>query len=702
MTLIKTLAVVVVGLVATAMVRADEPDKGSPVDLTSATFSHAAAEPGEGGGTARRITFEPAEWPGMTVSFDKPRDWRRNGALGIEIANPNPFPVKFFVRVDDDPSADGRRHCRTGSATIGPNETGKFLANAGPNPMDLGVRGLPIPAGYKALNLEGEHTLNQGRITGFVLFLQGPKRPIALALKDVRLLPRYDAGALDGSIDRFGQYAGADWPGKVHDEKDLFDQRKAEAEELNAQPAMAGRDRFGGWASGPKQEAAGFFRTANVDGKWWLVDPDGNLFFSSGIDCLVEGDSTIITGRESWFTWLPDKDDPMSKFYGTFDHVHSGPVSSGRLFNFFRANLVRKYGPAPEPAFREASLKRLPSWGFNTIGNWSSHAYHRNGRVPYVATTSIEGDHKRLSSGSDYWGRMHDPFDPAFAANVERSIDWLIPRVKGDPWCVGYFIDNELSWGGFDLDNPKSRYGLALGALSAEADSPAKVAFLKQLKAKYGDIARLNAAWGTSLADWDALASRPWTPENLDNKELQADMAAFVTELGRTYFRTIRDALKKRDPDHLYLGCRFAWSSREAIHASAEFCDVVSFNIYDKRIDRRKWSILEELNKPAIIGEFHIGALDRGMWHTGLQGAANQDERARTFREYVESALDNPAIVGCHWFQYVDQPVTGRVYDGENYNIGFVSGVDAPYAEMVAAARLVHKSMYERRAGAKP
>lgn len=702
----KTLkAVVVGGLLGPSLVVgawAEEPTAGEPVDLKEARFSHAKIEPGEGDGTARSITFQPADWPGMTISFDEPRDWRRVGALSLELANPNPFPVKFFLRVDDDPSADGRRHCRAASATIRAGESGKFLANAGPDPMDLGVRGLPVPAGYQALNLEGEHELNLAHVTGFVFFLQEPKEPTSLLLKDVRLLPRLGAGGMRESVDRFGQHAGADWPGKAHDEADLVERRKAEAEDLKAHPAMPDRNRFGGWAKGPKREAAGFFRTAKIDGKWWLVDPDGALFFSSGVDCVGEGDPTIITGRESWFSWLPGEDDPMSKFYGRVDNVHSGPVDEGRTFNFFRANLVRKYGPRPGPAFREISLKRLPSWGFNTIGNWSSHAFHHNGRVPYVFGGSIGGDHKRVSSGEDYWGQMHDPFDPEFALNVERSLDRLVPLVKGDPWCVGYFIDNELSWGGFDLDDAKSRFGLALGALKAEADSPAKIAFLRQLKTKYKDVDKLNAAWGSSLADWDALASRPWKPETLDNEALKADMAAFVTGLAREYFRIVRDALKKRDPDHLYLGCRFAWSSREAIHASAEFCDVVSFNIYDRRIDRERWAIIEELNKPAIIGEFHIGALDRGMWHAGLQSAADQDERARVFQEYVESVIDHPSLVGCHWFQYVDQPLTGRAFDGENYNIGFLSVTDTPYPEMVAAARSTHQTMYERRAQAQP
>ena len=111
----------------------------------------------------------------------------------------------------------------------------------------------------------------------------------------------------------------------------------------------------------------------------------------------------------------------------------------------------------------------------------------------------------------------------------------------------------------------------------------------------------------------------------------------------------------------MYLGCRFAWRTEEAVAAAAEFCDVVSFNIYDRRVDPGKWAFLETLGRPAIIGEFHVGALDRGMFHPGLVSASNQQERAAVYADYVASVLDNPALVGCHWFQYVDEPLTGRV-----------------------------------------
>ena len=55
-----------------------------------------------------------------------------------------------------------------------------------------------------------------------------------------------------------------------------------------------------------------------------------------------------------------------------------------------------------------------------------------------------------------------------------------------------------------------------------------------------------------------------------------------------------------------------------------------------------------------------------------------------------------PRVVGTHWFQWRDQPLTGRP-DGENYQIGFLTVTDAPYPELVEAARAVARTMYARR-----
>jgi len=254
-------------------------------------------------------------------------------------------------------------------------------------------------------------------------------------------------------------------------------------------------------------------------------------------------------------------------------------------------------------------------------------------------------------------------------------------RSAGDPWCLGYFFDNEMSWG-----NDTS---LALAALKSPPDQAAKQAFLTDLQAKYDGIAKLNAAWGTAHASWDDLLQTRVAP---DPKKAQADLAAFYSHTAEQYFRTVRDIIKAVAPHQLYLGCRFAWVNDRAAMAAAKFCDVVSYNRYQRSLDGFQFP--GGMDVPLIIGEFHFGALDRGLFHTGLVPVASQADRAKAYTDYVRSALRHPQFVGTHWFQYQDEPTTGRNYDEENYQIGFVDIVDTPYAETIAASRNLGAALY--------
>jgi len=87
------------------------------------------------------------------------------------------------------------------------------------------------------------------------------------------------------------------------------------------------------------------------------------------------------------------------------------------------------------------------------------------------------------------------------------------------------------------------------------------------------------------------------------------------------------------------------------------------------------------------------------MFHTGLVPVATQAERAQMYKQYVQGALRHPQFVGTHWFQYQDEPPTGRVYDEENYQIGFVDVADTPYPETIQASRDVGYGIYRYRLG---
>ena len=126
---------------------------------------------------------------------------------------------------------------------------------------------------------------------------------------------------------------------------------------------------------------------------------------------------------------------------------------------------------------------------------------------------------------------------------------------------------------------------------------------------------------------------------------------------------------------------------------AAKYCDVISANMYCMKPTRRamiaKWGV----DKPHMIGEFHFGALDRGMMHASLIPSRDQDDRAAKYRDYIKDALGSSMIVGAHWFLLRDQPLTGR-RDGECFQCGFIDVADTPYRELVEAARSVAAGLY--------
>jgi len=189
---------------------------------------------------------------------------------------------------------------------------------------------------------------------------------------------------------------------------------------------------------------------------------------------------------------------------------------------------------------------------------------------------------------------------------------------------------------------------------------------------------------------WDALLASRTAP---DLGKARADLTAFYTKSAETYFRTVRDAIKAVAPNQLYLGCRFAWVNDLADRAAGKYCDVISYNLYQRNIADFK---NPSSDKPLIIGEFHFGALDRGLFHTGLVPEENQAARAQAYRDYVLGALKHPQFVGTHWFQWMDEPTTGRAYDEENYQIGFVDVADTPYRETIGASREVGTRLYRQ------
>lgn len=647
-----------------------------------------------------KLVFGTTEWPHVVFKARPSWDWSAGEALLMDVTNPGASALSFYVHIDDSISAAGGEHFLNCAASIPPGKTETFAIKlAAPVKNTFGMRALPPMAyQYVAMATGSASPVNMSHVVAYQIFLHQPSSPTTLILDNVRLAPGL-ASRTKGIVDQFGQYTAQDWPGKLHDAAELKADIATEATDLKLHPAMSGRDRFGGWALGPKIDATGFFHTAKYKDKWTLVDPDGHLFFSLGMDCVGIDEPTVISGRETMFSWLPNDHDPLHQFLSTTYETVPNTTwvlthMTGDAMTFYDANLWRKFGAAYQKRRNAEALARLSSWGFNTVGNWSDKGLYGNGAVPYVATLNSTGHHATIPTGK-FWG-IGDPYDPQFAKVVESNIGPTADKLRSDPWCLGYFVDNEMPWGYVKV--PTTRFAIAYGALSLEASScPAKQAFLAKLHLKYVQIEALNTAWQTHYATWDAMNSSLTLPDD-PPPGMRSDLSAFLFDEARQYFNIVRDTIHRHDPNHLYLGCRFASSTPECVAASQAVCDVTSFNIYNTGIAS---DFLKTADRPCIVGEFSFGALDRGMFSGGLVPEANENGRAQAFASFVVSVLDNPVFVGCHWFQYIDDPLTGRALDGENMNMGFVSVADRPYGELVGRARQTASVMYERRFGGK-
>jgi hypothetical protein len=657
------------------------------------------------GTTLKMALGHKTTWPGITLKAPEGH-WNLSpfAQINVSLKNTGTNRATLNCRVDN-PGADGTKNCRTDAVSLDPGQTGVIHVELKRNSSDklggklFGMRGYPVGYG-------GEDTVDPTNITQLLLFVSNPTASQSFEVASVQASGVYTsptAGINDSTpffpfIDTFGQYRHKDWPDKTHSEKELLERRQREVVELESKPGPSDWDQYGGWISGPQLKGTGFFRTEKYKEKWWLVDPDGRLFFSQGIDCVLSRDTTPIDERASWFEEFPGDKPEFTAFLGkgyALKGHYAGKTPA--CFSFSGANSQRKYGTDYKRALIPIVHTRLRSWGLNTIGMWSDGALFRPGRsaasgqsdvnppkrTPYVDAIGTH-DTPRIAASEGYWGQFPDVFAPQFKEGLRKAMAGKVGGSAGDPWCLGYFADNEMSWG--------DESSLALATLRCPADQPAKIAFISDLKNKYTEIAKLNETWGTTFDSWNALLEGRTTP---DKEKAKEDLLSFYSRIARQYFKTVRDTIKEVAPNQLYLGCRFAWVNSNAAAAAAEFCDVVSYNLYQRSVVDFKFN--GNADVPLIIGEFHFGALDRGMFHTGLVSTPSQKARAEAYSSYVRGVLNHPSFVGCHWFQYQDEPVIGRVYDEENYQIGFIDVADTPYRETIEASRMIGQSLYRYR-----
>jgi hypothetical protein len=370
------------------------------------------------------------------------------------------------------------------------------------------------------------------------------------------------------------------------------------------------------------------FTVGEILGQWRFISPEGIPFWSLAVCCTGPGSTK--------------KDyNPKNPSYASF-----------KLF-------------PSDKAWVENTLDKLTNNGFNSLGGWSDtrlfRQYGGEKRLPYFEVLHLGAYHRA-------------PWEDMFSAEHERIIQKAakdqIEKIKDDPYLVGYFSDNELGWW---------REALFLAYLKMKPSAPGRKRFVEFVTHHYkGNWAAFKKDWTTKQPSFDKL------DPNIRLKTGQGGMRvvkAWQSYLTDHYYRQMKTAIRKYDPDRLILGdryCQFYYPN--VAQAATPYVDVISTNYgadwnSGELTEYFLASLHQITKKPVLITEFYMAAMENRSGNKNSSGGfpvvKTQRDRERAVKTYLADLARRPYVVGAHWFQFWDEPTHGRG-DGENYNMGLV------------------------------
>ena len=329
---------------------------------------------------------------------------------------------------------------------------------------------------------------------------------------------------------------------------------------FNASAETPELSKYGGRLDRRIDEGTGYFRTEKIDGRWWLVDPDGYLFYSAA----------KVTVRPE------DSDEGHQK-------------------------LIEEYGS--KQGWADAQRKYYKDLGFNSLGGWSLLFRPQQADGSFSGALNLEavdgGDSMPIGSIVVYGvgiryaktidgakpggvetfkGSVPPVFNPDFEEKCNEIIKEYVTPWRDNPNIIGWWSDNEIDEYMVMLDD----------ALKLDPNDPLYTY--------------------TYVTAWEWLRQRTGkdNPTVYDiTNELREDFRQFVYD---RYYKVMSEAFHKYAPNHLYLGTRhyeFSTDSIGTFKAAARYCDVISYNLYKHWtpdiVD--KWA--EYVDKPILITEWY-------------------------------------------------------------------------------------------------
>jgi len=374
---------------------------------------------------------------------------------------------------------------------------------------------------------------------------------------------------------------------------------------------------------------------------WWFVSPTGERFFSLGVCMFNQGSEK-------------HEYDPAKPSYAALRHYD-----------------------APQ-AWADDSLRRLKEWGFTTIGGWSDYETLGQSSEHDLWATPV------LHLGSRSGVPWFDMWDEKVIRRIEEVAQQTIGPLHDDPRVIGYYSDNEIGW-----------WNAILWKMTLEqpASSGQRQQLIALVRKAYGDdwSALVKDFEPENAASWDELNRRGMLWLRPGTSGIRT-MRRFLSLAADRYYQLMRDAIRRHDPDAMYLGDRYqSFFYPEVPAAACQYVDVISTNLNvswnDGTFIHAYLDTLHSLTgKPILVSEFYMAAKENRSGNKnsvgGFPAVGTQNERGKALANTLRKLARLPYVVGADWFQYYDEPPHGRSLDGEDYNFGLVDIHNQPYDEV--------------------
>lgn len=433
-------------------------------------------------------------------------------------------------------------------------------------------------------------------------------------------------------------------------------------------------DPYGGWKE-IQLSKTGFFHTEHDGKRWWFVTPNGHVFLSFGINHYHEG----------W--WMQDYN--LDYWLDTFGAQHPGDATW-------------------KEGFRKVAGADMNRLGINTLGMHTDAQMltdlPEGAVVPYLRSYKpIVLDHYR------HPGR--DAFADVFAPEFEELCELTAQKVAGpyvnDSMLLGYCMSDCPIFTEMDIRamGGTTSWSRILRNLGASAHG--KKAYVQLIRERYPDVSAFNNVYNTGFSSWDdLLKAENWRPDKApENPDEQADNLAFTLACVDRYYSVSEAALRKVDPNHMFLGDKLNGNTDNLellVEVAARYVDVIVYQFYgsfseqESLLDR----VVPKVNLPFVNGDIGFSVSYEMMPAPHGPHANDQAERAAWLIESCKGCFARPEFIGWHMCGIID---TWKTMPGKEQaqHQGLMTVHGEFYPEMEEAVIEISSDMYQLAADAR-